>query len=314
MARSLATFPGPVLLVNDRRPDPAAGLHRSVAEAVDGDRGAGRPGRAVRAGRRPPPGRWPKRPPPARGRRWCAPAGSPRPARPGLGHQADVAAVVGRHRRAAARARTPRASSLPGRDLVASFVPGAGQHPGRRCQPRGRERRHPPRPRLPAGRRRARPAPRRRHRQRRRRDRRRRPRPPRPPAPPTALWRNRSAKALATGPPGPVALHVEGVTDGRRLVEAVERLTDLVPVVALVVGRNDVGDLARSHTGSADARPGAPPGPRCGPAGAVLVDDEREMVDALVALEQRPPAGLRRPGRRASSPARPDRPCSSPTG
>src|SRR2546423_4323952 len=34
MARSLETFPGPVMLVNDRRPDPTAGVHRSVAEAV----------------------------------------------------------------------------------------------------------------------------------------------------------------------------------------------------------------------------------------------------------------------------------------
>ena len=34
MAKSLATFPEPVLLVNQRRPDPAAGVHRSVTEAV----------------------------------------------------------------------------------------------------------------------------------------------------------------------------------------------------------------------------------------------------------------------------------------
>src|SRR5581483_3784094 len=34
MARSLASFPGPVALVNDRRPDPAAGMYSSVAEAV----------------------------------------------------------------------------------------------------------------------------------------------------------------------------------------------------------------------------------------------------------------------------------------
>src|SRR5436853_2881722 len=34
MARSLETFPGPVMLVNDRRPDPATGMFRTVAEAV----------------------------------------------------------------------------------------------------------------------------------------------------------------------------------------------------------------------------------------------------------------------------------------
>ena len=56
-------------------------------------------------------------------------------------------------------------------------------------------------------------------------------------------------------------------------------------VVALVVGRNDVGHLARSHTGALT------PVWRTARAalravGAVLVDDEREMVDAIVALEK----------------------------
>ncbi|MGH9009689.1 MAG: acetate--CoA ligase family protein [Acidimicrobiia bacterium] len=107
-----------------------------------------------------------------------------------------------------------------------------------------------------------------------------------------ALLQNYSEKPReSVGPPGPVALHTEGVTDGRRLVEAVERITEQVPVVALVVGRNDVGDLARSHTGALTpvwrtARAALRA------AGAVLVDDEREMVDALVALEKgRLPAG-----------------------
>src|SRR5258708_38131126 len=35
MARSLASFPGPVILVNDRRPDPAGGIYRTVADAVE---------------------------------------------------------------------------------------------------------------------------------------------------------------------------------------------------------------------------------------------------------------------------------------
>jgi acetate---CoA ligase (ADP-forming) len=95
--------------------------------------------------------------------------------------------------------------------------------------------------------------------------------------------------------PGPVALHVEGVTDGRRLVESVERLSEKAPVVALVVGRNDVGDFARSHTGALTptwrtARAALRA------AGAVLVDDEREMVDALVALERGRLAPLAEPG------------------
>ncbi|MDX3614788.1 CoA-binding protein [Streptomyces europaeiscabiei] len=60
-----------------------------------------------------------------------------------------------------------------------------------------------------------------------------------------------------------VALHMETAAEGRRLTEAVRRLTDRVPVVALVVGRNDIGDFARSHTGAL-ATSGASPGPRCG--------------------------------------------------
>ena len=35
MARSLETYPGTVVLVNDRRPDPAAGMYRSVADAIE---------------------------------------------------------------------------------------------------------------------------------------------------------------------------------------------------------------------------------------------------------------------------------------
>src|SRR5207302_1038044 len=48
-----------------------------------------------------------------------------------------------------------------------------------------------------------------------------------------------------------VALHVETVPDGPRLVAAVRRVAAAKPVVALVVGRSDVGDFARSHTGRA---------------------------------------------------------------
>ncbi|MGH8998704.1 MAG: CoA-binding protein, partial [Acidimicrobiia bacterium] len=35
MARSLGDFAGPVVLVNDRHPDPAGGVHPSLAAAVD---------------------------------------------------------------------------------------------------------------------------------------------------------------------------------------------------------------------------------------------------------------------------------------
>jgi acetyltransferase len=275
MARSLATFPGPVLLVNDRRPDPAAGLHRSVADAVDATGApvdlavlcvpasatAGALAEAAAAG--------------VRAALVCA-GGFAEAGGAGLAHQADVAAVVAD---TGLRLLGPNTSGFlaPGRQLVASFVPGADTVPAGTVS-------------LVAG---------------------------------SGGILHALAFLLAGagvglhlgvgigngvdvtaadvldhlggGPPGPVALHVEGVTDGRRLVEAVERLTEKVPVVALVVGRNDVGDFARSHTGALTpiwrtARAALRA------AGAVLVDDEREMVDALVALETGRLAPLAEPG------------------
>ena len=285
MARSLETFPGPVMLVNQRRPDPAASMYRSVAEAVQATGSpvdlavlcvpapatAGALAEAAAAG--------------AKAALVCA-GGFAEAGGPGLAYQAEVATVVAD---TGIRLLGPNTSGFlaPGRGLVASFVPGAGGIPAGDLS-------------LVAGsggilhalafllagsglglnlgvgigngldvtaadvldhladEGELTPA----------------------------LLQNYSEKARqSAGPPGPVALHVEGVTDGRRLVEAVERLTDLVPVVALVVGRNDVGDFARSHTGALTpvwrtARAALRA------AGAVLVDDEREMVDALVALEK----------------------------
>ena len=80
-----------------------------------------------------------------------------------------------------------------------------------------------------------------------------------------------------------VALHVETAADGRRLTGAVRRLTDRVPVVALVVGRSDIGDFARSHTGAL-ATSWRVTRAALRQAGAVLVDDERDLVDAVAAL------------------------------
>ncbi|MGH3519794.1 MAG: acetate--CoA ligase family protein [Haloechinothrix sp.] len=80
-----------------------------------------------------------------------------------------------------------------------------------------------------------------------------------------------------------VALHVETVADGPRLLAAIRALTRTRPVVALVVGRSDVGDFARSHTGAL-ATSWRTTRAALRQAGAVLVDDEREMVDALTAL------------------------------
>ncbi|PFG41094.1 acetyltransferase [Georgenia soli] len=80
-----------------------------------------------------------------------------------------------------------------------------------------------------------------------------------------------------------VALHVESVADGRRLVESVRALTERVPVVALVVGRNDVAEFAQSHTGAL-ATSWRTTRAALRQAGAVLVDDEQQLVDAVAAL------------------------------
>ncbi|MHA6626564.1 acetate--CoA ligase family protein [Pseudonocardia sichuanensis] len=80
-----------------------------------------------------------------------------------------------------------------------------------------------------------------------------------------------------------VALHVESVADGPRLVDAVRRLSARRPVVALVVGRHDVGAFAASHTGAL-ATSWRTTRAALAQAGAVLVDDERELVDAVGAL------------------------------
>ena len=80
-----------------------------------------------------------------------------------------------------------------------------------------------------------------------------------------------------------VALHIESVADGPRLVEAVRRLVPHRPVVALVVGRNDVGTFAASHTGAL-ATSWRTTRAVLAAAGAVVVDDERELVDAVGAL------------------------------
>ena len=80
-----------------------------------------------------------------------------------------------------------------------------------------------------------------------------------------------------------IALHVESVADGPRLVAAVSRLAAAKPVVALVVGRHDVAAFARSHTGAL-ATSWRTTRAALRQAGAVLVDSERELVDAVGAL------------------------------
>lgn len=80
-----------------------------------------------------------------------------------------------------------------------------------------------------------------------------------------------------------VALHVESVVDGPRLVASVRRLVPHRPVVALVVGQHDVGDFAASHTGAL-ATSWRTTRAALAQAGAVVADDERSLIDAVGAL------------------------------
>jgi acetyltransferase len=82
---------------------------------------------------------------------------------------------------------------------------------------------------------------------------------------------------------GAVALHIESVSDGRHLADAVRRLAERVPVVALVAGRHDVGAFAASHTGAL-ATSWRTARAALEQSGAVLVGDERELIDAAGAL------------------------------
>lgn len=84
-----------------------------------------------------------------------------------------------------------------------------------------------------------------------------------------------------------VALHVETVADGPALIDAVSRLSAVKPVVALIVGRNDVSEFAQSHTGAL-ATAWRTVRAVLKQAGAVIVEDEIQLVAAVTAL-----AGLR---------------------
>lgn len=92
-----------------------------------------------------------------------------------------------------------------------------------------------------------------------------------------------------------VALHVEGATDGRALVEAVRRTAESKPVVALKVGRTDVSAFAQSHTGALTGD-WALTRAALAQAGAVVVDTPTALVDAAAALGCARLAPKRRPG------------------
>ncbi|WP_395105109.1 acetate--CoA ligase family protein [Actinomadura sp. SCN-SB] len=92
-----------------------------------------------------------------------------------------------------------------------------------------------------------------------------------------------------------VGLHIEGVTAGRALCEALARLTARKPVVALKVGRADVGDFAKSHTGALTGDFSLTRA-ALAQAGAVVVDGPTEMVDAMRALAAHRASPRRDPG------------------
>ncbi len=80
-----------------------------------------------------------------------------------------------------------------------------------------------------------------------------------------------------------IALHVEGVTHGRRLFDTLKRVTPRKPVVVLTVGRADSGEFAQSHTGALlgafEVKIAA-----LRQAGAVVVASSDELVSACAAL------------------------------
>jgi acetyltransferase len=82
-----------------------------------------------------------------------------------------------------------------------------------------------------------------------------------------------------------IALYLEGVRLGRRLHDVIRRVTPKKPVAVLTVGREDIGEFARSHTGnligSYTLRSSA-----LRQAGAVIVDSTDELAAAAAVLSR----------------------------
>lgn len=76
-----------------------------------------------------------------------------------------------------------------------------------------------------------------------------------------------------------IALHLEGVSDGRRLFEVVREAVRHKPVIALPVGRSDLGGFAESHTGKLMGNFSLTRSALV-QAGAVVVDTTSDLVDA----------------------------------
>jgi acetyltransferase len=82
-----------------------------------------------------------------------------------------------------------------------------------------------------------------------------------------------------------IAVYLEGVTDGRRLYEAIHKTTQKKPVVVFTVGKANIGDFAASHTGkmigSFALKKAA-----LTQAGAVVVSSSNDLIDAAHALSK----------------------------
>lgn len=82
-----------------------------------------------------------------------------------------------------------------------------------------------------------------------------------------------------------IALHLETVRDGLRLLAAVRSAAAVKPIVALIVGEHDVGEFAASHTGAL-ATSWRTTRSLLRQAGAVIVEDEQQLVVAVAALSR----------------------------
>ncbi|MGO4616967.1 acetate--CoA ligase family protein [Nocardia sp. 2YAB30] len=82
-----------------------------------------------------------------------------------------------------------------------------------------------------------------------------------------------------------IALHIESVSDGPALLTAVREVSLAKPIVAMVIGRSDVSAFSESHTGAL-ATSWRTTRALLAEAGAVVVDSEQQLVDALTVLSR----------------------------
>ena len=101
---------------------------------------------------------------------------------------------------------------------------------------------------------------------------------------------------LATDPQTSVIVaHIETVDDGEDLLDAVRYAVEHKPVVAFVVGRNNVSEFAQSHTGAL-ATSWRTARSVLAHAGAVVVDSEEQLIAAAIGLSRGRIQATARPG------------------